>query len=572
MPGDQSPKEHIRVLNQIITFESAIHAIPFGEKLVEFMLHAIKTITKVNQCNICLQLLKKPLGNLNDEKCMKCNFFSNPGEYPCLLEGNKDIKIIPVATLFNQYACIVLKSSSLFPEPLLAALHNFSNTFAITIENHIQRSRLEKMNEELVLHRDNLEKQVDIRAGELKRQNEEYAALNEEYKAQNEKLISAKEKAEESDRLKSAFLTNMSHEIRTPMNGILGFANLLKKPKLSGEQQQIYISMILQSGDRMLNIINDLVDISKVESGQMETDVSEVNIIEQLKYVYDFFKSEAESKGLHLSCFNEFKQKKIIIITDKEKLLRILTNLIKNAIKFTNRGSIEFGFKLHENFIEFIVKDTGIGINKGEQKLIFNRFVQANSEISKNYEGAGLGLSITKAYIEMLGGDIRVYSRPNKGSTFYFTLPLREDINHEIENAFPKEDINTSFDWKDKQILIVEDDNTSRLLFKEAFKITKVKLIEARNGIEAIEICRRIPQLDLVLLDIKMPEMNGYEAISEIRKFNKKLPIIAQTAYALQGEKERCLNAGCDDFISKPINREDLILKVNKYLEYRHSR
>lgn len=185
----------------------------------------------------------------------------------------------------------------------------------------------------------------------------------------------------------------------------------------------------------------------------------------------------------------------------------------------------------------------------------------------ENYEGAGLGLSITKAYIEMLGGEIRVYSEPNKGSTFYFTLPLQAHVNPEINDTFFKEDISTLFDWKDKQILIVEDDFTSRLLFKEAFNSTKVKLIEVCNGIEAIEICKKIPQLDLVLMDMKIPEMDGYRAISEIRKFNKKIPIIAQTAFTLQGEKEKCLQLGCDDFISKPIKREDLVLKVNKYLK-----
>ena len=252
-------------------------------------------------------------------------------------------------------------------------------------------------------------------------------------------LVAAKEKAEESDRLKSAFLANMSHEIRTPMNGILGFAGLLKELGLSGEEQQKYIRIIEKSGARMLNIINDIVSISKIESGQMDVVFSETNINDQLEFLYTFFRPETEQKGILLFCEKPLPASEVIINTDREKLYAILTNIIKNALKFSDRGAIEFGYTLLPagstgspsgmtgspagTMLEFYVKDTGIGIPKSRQDAIFDRFVQADIGDKRAFQGAGLGLSISKAYVEMLGGTIRVESEEGKGSCFYFTIP-----------------------------------------------------------------------------------------------------------------------------------------------------
>jgi len=236
-------------------------------------------------------------------------------------------------------------------------------------------------------------------------------------------LVLTKEKAEESDRLKSAFLANMSHEIRTPMNGILGFAGLLKEPDLTGEEQKKYISIIEKSGARMLNIINDIINISKVESGQMEIFVSETGINEQIEYIFTFFKVEVEQKGLQIFYKNQLPAKEAIIKTDREKILAILTNLVKNAIKFTHEGSIEIGYMLKGEFLEFYVKDSGEGIRQEQREIIFERFRQGSTLNTRNYEGSGLGLSISKAYVEMLGGKIRVESVSGKGSIFYFTIP-----------------------------------------------------------------------------------------------------------------------------------------------------
>lgn len=243
-------------------------------------------------------------------------------------------------------------------------------------------------------------------------------------KKADQELILAKEKAEESDRLKSAFLANMSHEIRTPMNGILGFADLLKDSHLTGEEKEEYVGIIRQSGHRLLGIINDLINISKIESGQMDLKFELVNVNEQIDYLFKFFSTEAMGKGLEFIKYCPGKDDETIIFTDKEKLYAILTNMIKNSIKFTDKGSIKFGYNKKDKFLEFFVSDTGIGISKENQQAVLERFIQVDSGYSSGYEGAGLGLSISKAYIEMLGGKIRIESELGKGSTFFFTVPV----------------------------------------------------------------------------------------------------------------------------------------------------
>jgi len=237
-------------------------------------------------------------------------------------------------------------------------------------------------------------------------------------------LEAAKEKAEESDRLKSAFLANMSHEIRTPMNGILGFAELLLEDNISPEERIQFLNIIKKSGRNMVSIINDIIDISKIESGQMELQMLKHNINDTLQYLYDFFRPEAENRGLNFSLVIDANEKETIILVDQFKLNEILTNIIKNSIKYTYEGSISFGCKKKEKHIEFFVKDTGIGIPIEKQKDIFKRFIQADNDVAHVVDGSGLGLSITKAYIEMHHGEIWLESEEGKGSSFYFTLPI----------------------------------------------------------------------------------------------------------------------------------------------------
>lgn len=389
-----------------------------------------------------------------------------------------------------------------------------------------------------------------------------------------EQLSKAKERAEESDRLKSAFLANMSHEIRTPMNGILGFADLLKNPELSGNQQQEYIQIIEKSGIRMLNIINDIVDISKIEAGLMKLDIKESNINEQIEYIYTFFKPEVEAKGIKLIFNNTLPANEAIIKTDREKLYAILTNLVKNAIKYTEKGSIEFGYDLindlkveehgHTSKLLFYVKDTGSGVPKDRQEAIFERFVQADISDKMAKQGAGLGLSISKAYAEMLDGRIWVESDGKTGSAFYIELPY--NIEQNIEIGDQQDLFSGDYDNPRKlKILIAEDDEVSEMLLNIEVKSFCREIIKARTGIEAVEACRNNPDTDLILMDIRMPEMDGYEATRQIRGFNNEVIIIAQTAYGLSGDREKAIESGCNDYIVKPIYKADLLALVKTH-------
>ncbi|MDO9512894.1 MAG: LytS/YhcK type 5TM receptor domain-containing protein [Bacteroidales bacterium] len=269
---------------------------------------------------------------------------------------------------------------------------------------------------------------VGVNITDLKVYERRLEEKNIEYQQINRKLIVAKEKAEEGERLKAAFLANMSHEIRTPMNGILGFSELLKEPNLSGKQQQEYIKIIEKAGARMLNIINDIIDISKIDSGQMDVNLRESNISDQLGYIYTFFKPEVEKKGIRFLLKNSLLSNEATIVTDQEKIFAILTNLVKNAIKYTNEGTIEFGCEKKGKHMEIFVKDTGIGISEDRQEAIFERFVQADITDKMARQGAGLGLSISKAYVEMLDGEIWVESKKGLGSTFYFTTPYYRGV------------------------------------------------------------------------------------------------------------------------------------------------
>lgn len=388
-------------------------------------------------------------------------------------------------------------------------------------------------------------------------------------------LIKAKEKAEENERLKTAFLANMSHEIRTPMNGILGFADLLKDLNLRSDEQQKYIEIIEKSGNRLLNIINNIISLSKIESQQIEVSVTDTNVNEQVEFIYQFFKPETEQKKLHLTFQNALSDKDAYIKTDVEKLYAVLTNLVKNAIKFTQTGSIEFGYTLKDKFLEFYVKDTGPGIPDEQKEIIFERFRQGSESLSRNYEGAGLGLSISKGYVEILGGKIWVKNNRdvnslngnqiNTGSIFYFTLPAHSLIKSKKLIADSTIDNEIKKPGKKLKILIVDDDKTSELFLRNILKKDSKEFLYVPNGIEGIETCKKNPDIDLILMDIKMPKMNGYEATRKIREFNTEVIIIAQTAYALNGDNEKAIEAGCNSYISKPVSHITLKRLINSH-------
>jgi len=397
-----------------------------------------------------------------------------------------------------------------------------------------------------------------------------------------QEFVRQAEKAKRSDRLKSAFLANMSHEIRTPMNGILGFARLLRQPELSIDKHNEYIKIIEKSGVRMLNIINDIIDISKIEAGLMKMDRKETNVNEQIEYTYNFFKPEVEAKGMTLNYKISLSDKSAIIDTDREKLYAVLTNLVKNAIKYSEKGNIEFGYvlktKVHSSSqkpahgkdnvnkeLEFYVKDEGIGIPVDELNTIFERFIQVDIDGLMARQGAGLGLAISKTFVEMLGGKIRVESEKGKGSTFYFTLPYtnktEEHFRNEVEDAKQEIEIQNAR----LKILIADDDETSEMLLSIMLNNLGRVILKARTGIETVELVRHNPDIDLILMDIQMPEINGYEATRQIRQFNDNVTIIAQTAFGLSGDNKKAIEAGCNDYISKPIDCRQLNRLIQKY-------
>jgi PAS domain S-box-containing protein len=410
------------------------------------------------------------------------------------------------------------------------------------------REKITKLNEELIKSQE-----------ELKILNRQ---LEDRVIERTMELVSLKDKAEESDRKKSAFLANMSHEIRTPMNGIIGFSNMLADPELSDSEKSEYIAILNKSCFRLLNIINDIIDISKIEAGKMT--VSEINfdLNNLMREIEQFFKPNAEHKGLSLILELALEDASSSIYSDEQKIHQILSNLINNALKFTHYGSITFGYKIKNDLIEFYVSDTGIGIPQNSVEEIFDRFKREELSSSK-YEGTGLGLSIAKGLAELLGGKIWVESTEGKGSTFYFTIPYL--IKTPKTKVLQKPDISRQAKemLKDSLILVVEDEDMNFSYLKKVIeKETNAQIIRATDGYEAIDYCRNNQDIKCVLMDIKLPNLNGLAAISEIRKFKPVLPIIAVTAYALTEDRDSAILAGADDYLAKPFKPIDLINKM----------
>jgi|GEM_PF-797197 len=395
-----------------------------------------------------------------------------------------------------------------------------------------------------------------------------------ERKISEEKLKNAKEKAERSDKLKSAFLANMSHEIRTPMNAINGFINLLGDPDINEDQKNEIVEYAQSSSNDLLNIVNDIIDISKIEADELAINRS-LNYVNRLVndiyklYLKDIYFKDKEELKLRLQL--EPGSERIAVFTDQNRFRQIMNNLINNAIKFTEKGEIIIGYrqikKGNRKLLSFFVKDSGIGIPEKKQKIIFNRFNQLSDDRNKTFKGTGLGLAISKKLVDLLGGSIGVNSVEGIGSEFYFTIPYQvldnpdEDLDHEFSNSKQKHI------WEDKTILIVEDTPSNYYLVENYLRSTRLQLIWAKSGKEAIELFKNNKKFDLILMDIQLPGINGYEATKLIKAYNNKIPVIAQTAYALSGEKENSIKEGCDDYISKPIKKETLIELLGKYFQ-----
>ncbi len=389
-----------------------------------------------------------------------------------------------------------------------------------------------------------------------------------------EQLILAKEKAEEADNLKSTFLANMSHEIRTPMNGILGFSDLLMSEETTEQERKSYIEIIYQSGKQLLNIINDILDISKIEVGQIQINEENVSLNDMLEELLALFTPKTfEGKNIKIEVHKELSDTDSVVITDGMRVRQIFTNLINNAIKFTSKGYVEFGYLIvpsddtienNHAQIQFYVKDTGIGIPDSKREIIFDRFRQSDESHTRKFGGTGLGLAISKGFVELLGGKIWHESIEKSGSTFYFTIPYKAgdpEIIQKIESR-----LNSQFSWNNQTVLVVEDDDTSYKYLQKILKKAGLNIIRAISGYDAVSMCDKQRNISLVLMDIQLPGMNGYEATHRIKEICPDLPIIAQTAHALPEDKQKSINAGCNDYISKPIKRQILLSKIDTLL------
>jgi signal transduction histidine kinase/CheY-like chemotaxis protein len=403
---------------------------------------------------------------------------------------------------------------------------------------------------------------------ELKQSPAEYGhigSLFENYVQQKEELNNAKEKAEESDRLKSAFLANMSHEIRTPMNAIVGFSELIEFETDLNKRRQ-YVKVIQNSSSNLLNLIVDIVDLSKIEIGVMQLNYTDFHISDmffQLKEIYDVELNKKEKSNIRLSYY--LPEANISINSDPQRIKQILSNLLGNAVKFTKYGEIKFSYEKIKDELIFSVSDTGTGIPEKDQKKIFERFVKFDYE-GMNQEGTGIGLSLVEKLVTLLKGRVWVISTYGKGSSFYFSIPFIPPKNSSANaSVTPANSKAVTLELR-KKILVVEDDTNSLFLIQEILRPLNVNIHHIADGREAVEYIRENPDTHMVLMDMKLPNMNGDEATIAIRKFNPEILIIAQTAYAMLGDKQKALDAGCNDYITKPLESKKLIEMIQRLL------
>jgi len=384
------------------------------------------------------------------------------------------------------------------------------------------------------------------------------------------KLQKEKERAEESDHLKSAFLANMSHEIRTPMNAILGFTELLTMPdsEVTPEEKENFIKLINNSGNNLLQLIDDIIDISKIEAGQLKINIKNCNINSSLTDIWQSFLEIRKHKGkenIDIRINENVSEQNITIKTDPLRLNQVFINLIDNALKFTEDGFIEFGYEFKNNQeLLFYVKDTGLGMDRNKKDLVFNRFTKIEDDSSRLYRGAGLGLAISKSIVELLGGKIWVESALDVGSTFYFTLPFNQVESD--ENILKVINQIENYDWHEKTILIAEDEPANFIYIEEVLKITHAKILKAVNGKEAVDIISQNNKVDIIIMDIKMPVMDGYEATRRIKELRKDIPVISQSAYAMPGDIDKGLESGMNDYLIKPVKPKVLLSILNKHL------
>jgi PAS domain S-box-containing protein len=372
----------------------------------------------------------------------------------------------------------------------------------------------------------------------------------------------AKEKAEEGNRLKTAFMQNISHEIRTPLNGIMGFGQMMSEPDLSSEQREQYLEILNESCQRLMRTITDYMDISLIVSNTININTKSFEINSLLNELRNRYLKQCNSKRLKLSLGIPQNRKEQSICTDKELLQKVLSQIIDNSVKFTDEGSIDFGYEVEKDSLIFYVKDTGIGISQSAKEHIFSHFSQEEISTARRYEGSGLGLSIAKGYIELLGGNIWLESEKGVGSKFMFTIPIGK-----ADTITPKKDASKINKNKSAPVILCVEDEVTNARYIETILKRKSTFYLAKNGIEAVKLFKEHPEISIILMDLKMPEMDGFEATRQIKNIRQDVPIIAVTAYAQSGDEQKALDAGCNDYLTKPLERDLLFRKIEEHLK-----
>lgn len=459
--------------------------------------------------------------------------------------------------VINQHISILFSEDTLSSTPLRFDLIDEGQS--VIIEREITGKQGQVVTVEM-----NSRKILDNYYISIVRNLSERIKVENELRETNKALLSAKEKAEESDMLKSEFLANMSHEIRTPMNGIVGFSEMLRDEELSADCITHYTNIIINSSHQLKQIIDNILEISILETNQVKICSDSVNLNSLLLELFSIYDGKAKANKTPLYIKNGLNDKASEIFTDEVKLRKILNNLLGNAIQYTSAGFIELGYEYSNGFIQFYVKDTGIGIDEKNKVSIFKRFSQEDKRLSRNFGGLGLGLSIAKENTELLGGQIWVESKKMAGATFFFTIPYKAVHTDEINRAQPLNTKNEEY-----TILIAEDEEVNFVYYQTILSKSDLscKILHAINGNEAVEIFNKNSDIDLILMDIKMPEMNGIDASKSILNISPHTKIIAQTAYTTEADKALASEAGCIDFISKPIERKLLLDTIKKHLK-----
>jgi len=482
-----------------------------------------------------------------------------------LLVGYRYALVISAMSIVSVWAMVFIPPANGFmssgDNPLMMSI-DYTVLFIVVITSIILFARsyqysYDRLRRELN-DREKAEEKLSESEISLKEKNEELYISNLQMKKINKELQNAKEKAEESDRLKTAFIQNISHEIRTPMNGIVGFIDLLKHTGSDNEKKEEYIGIINSCTQQLVSLVNDLIDISKIETGAIELNISEFQPGQLKNDLENTFSGQAAEKGLELLISDEIGTR--TIKSDHGKIKIVINHLVSNAIKFTLNGSISVRLSHFENKISISVKDTGIGISESDKAVIFDRFRQAENELNRSYGGSGLGLSISKGIVDFLGGNIWFESQSGIGSEFTFSIP----VEFSEEKETPRQNPPVRFLSQKLKILATEDDEISYLYLKELLTTSKCEIVWAKNGLEAVEIIRNNSDFDLVLMDLKMPVMNGYEATEKIKSLNSDIPVIAVSSFANHEEMEGRIGKLFSGFIVKPIEKYDLLRVINK--------